>query len=322
MTVAANASQLPGPGQIFLDHVGHFVADVEAADAALRQAGFAPTPVSMQVNPDPAGGAPKPTGTGNVCAMFEAGYVEVLFKTADTPLGAEFDAARARYSGLHLVAFAIPDADAEHARLAAAGFAMQPVVRMQRPVDTETGDTETGDDIAAFEVVRLVPGQMPEGRIQVLRHKTEDTVWQPRWLTHPNGACALEALTIVVADVAEASNRFQRFTGRPHAPLDAKSIDGGQRIGLDRGVLELIDIQEWGKRWLDVTVPNRLVTSLPFMGASLPFMGECRIAVNGLTDLDRRVANGDLKQLRRDPRHLSVAFPPALGLGVWTFVAP
>ena len=52
------------------------------------RAGFAPTPVSVQVAPD--GG---PTGTGNVCAMMTRGYMEVLFKTADTPLGREFEAA-------------------------------------------------------------------------------------------------------------------------------------------------------------------------------------------------------------------------------------
>ena len=31
---------------------------------------------------------------------------------------------------------------------------------------------------------------MPEGRIQILTHRTESTVWQKRWLTHPNGALA------------------------------------------------------------------------------------------------------------------------------------
>ena len=63
-------------------------ATADAAGAALQRAGFAPTPVSVQVAPD--GG---PTGTGNVCAMMTRGYMEVLFKTADTPLGREFDAA-------------------------------------------------------------------------------------------------------------------------------------------------------------------------------------------------------------------------------------
>ena len=172
--------RLPAGEEIFLDHVAHFVPDVEAARAALVRAGFAPTPVSIQVNPDPAGGPPQPTGTGNITCMLEHGYLEVLFRTADTPLGREFDAALARYAGLHLAAFAVADAAATHARLADAGFRMQPLVDMRRPVATEAGE-----DVAAFSVVRLMPGEMPEGRIQALTHRTPDTVWQPRWLTHP-----------------------------------------------------------------------------------------------------------------------------------------
>src|SRR5690606_26685066 len=101
--------QLPVGGEIFLDHVGHFVRDPGAATRGLARAGFAPTPVSVQSNPDGT-----PTGTGNVTAMFARGYVEALFKTADTPLGQEFDAATARYPGLHLAAFAVADAEAEH----------------------------------------------------------------------------------------------------------------------------------------------------------------------------------------------------------------
>ena len=91
--------------------------------------------------------------------------------------------ALARYPGVHLAAFAVADAAAAHRRLGEAGFRMQPLVEMQRPV--ETGD---GPGTAAFTIARLAPGQMPEGRIQMLTHHTEDTVWQPRWLTHPNGA--------------------------------------------------------------------------------------------------------------------------------------
>src|SRR5712691_12221045 len=89
--------RLPVDGEIFVDHVAHFVADPESASRALARAGFAPTPISMQVNPDPAGGAPQPTGTGNVTAMFSRGYVEALFKTADTPLGRELDVALSDY---------------------------------------------------------------------------------------------------------------------------------------------------------------------------------------------------------------------------------
>src|SRR5436190_21756475 len=109
--------QLPLGEEIFLDHVGHFVADREAASHALMRCGFAPTPVSVQVNPDST-----LTGTGNVCAMFAHGYVEVLFKTADTPLAAEPDLSMARYPGVHPAAFAVADAGKTHARLGAAAL--------------------------------------------------------------------------------------------------------------------------------------------------------------------------------------------------------
>ena len=178
--------------------------DADAASRALARAGFAPTPVSVQSNPDGT-----PTGTGNVTAMFSRGYIEVLFKTADTPLGREFDLALAGHAGVHLAAFSVADAEGQHRRLTEAGFAMRPLVQFQRPVETVTGP-----GVAAFTVVRLERGAMAEGRIQMLAHRTEDTVWQPRWLTHPNGALGLVDLVVVCADVAEAAGRFARFTGR------------------------------------------------------------------------------------------------------------
>ena len=50
------------------------------------RAGFAPTPASVGVNPDRT-----PTGTGNITAMLEHGYIEVLFKSANTALAQELD---------------------------------------------------------------------------------------------------------------------------------------------------------------------------------------------------------------------------------------
>ncbi len=291
--------QLPHGNEVFLDHIGHFVADPQAATAALVRAGFAPAPISVQVTPEPGGGPPKLTGTGNVCAMLRAGYVEVLFKTADTPLGQEFEAARQRYGGLHLVAFAVADAAAHHVRLGNAGFAMQALVKMQRPVETANGP-----GTAAFDVVRVKPGAMPEGRVQMLLHRSEDTVWQPRWLDHPNGATGLRALTIVVADVEEAAARYARFTGRIGTP-----IDGGVRIDLDRGQIELISVSRWRQRWPNLAVP------------ALPFMGECTLDVASLATAERvwRAAGMDLVP---SDNGLSALFPEALGVGVWTFVAP
>ncbi len=131
---------------------------------------------------------------------------------------------------MHLEAFAVADAAATHARLAAAGFAMQPMAAMQRPVATATGE-----DIAAFSVVRLLPGQMPEGRIQALTHRTPHTVWQKRWLEHRNGAAALIDIVVAPANLTDAVGRFARFLGRR-----ARATPYGSAFHLDRGRVQLV----------------------------------------------------------------------------------
>src|SRR5258708_15859332 len=88
--------QLPILDEIFLDHVGHFVREPQSASRALARAGFAPTAVSIQVAPGPDG-ALRPTGTGNVTAMFARGYIEVLFEPPATPLGPHLEPPPAPY---------------------------------------------------------------------------------------------------------------------------------------------------------------------------------------------------------------------------------
>jgi len=287
--------QLPILEEIFLDHLAHFVPDVQAASHALARAGFAPTPVSIQVVPD-SDGTLRPTGTGNVTAMFSRGYAEVLFKTADTPLGRELEAALARYDGVHLVAFAVADATAAHRRLAATGFRVQPVVQMQRPVDTGGAP-----GIAAFTLARLEPGQMPEGRIQILTHRTEAMVWQPRWLSHANGAVALTSVIIAVGDLEDAAQRFARFTGRVAAPSPL-----GQTIELDRGRVQLLTPEAFARKLPDVPIP-----SLPFIGAY-----GIRVASLAVTlDLLKRAG----LRTRRGEQELVAIFPEELGRGAWLF---
>src|SRR4051794_11482782 len=199
--------QLPVGDEIFLDHVGHFVRDADAAARALVRCGFAPTPKSIQVNPVPDG-EPAPTGTGNITAMLVRGYMEVLFKTADTPLGQEFDRAFNRHEGVHLIACAVADAPKAHKRLSDAGFRMRALVDMERPVETPDGPGK-----AAFSVVRLTPGEMPEGRIQILTHRTEATVWQRRWVLDSNGGLPPASGVISGSGANRAARAFPRLTG-------------------------------------------------------------------------------------------------------------
>jgi hypothetical protein len=289
--------RLPVGDEIFLDHVAHFVADADNAARALAQAGFTTTPQSIQVNPDPGGGPPRPTGTGNVTAMLDRGYVEFLFKTADTPLAKQFDTAMARYRGLHLVAFAVANAAGTHARLATAGFALQPLVDMQRPVETPDGA-----GVAAFSIVRPQPGAMPEGRIQALTHRTEDTVWQERWLSHRNSAIALIDTVIVEPDVGDAAARFARFLAR------AAAFDRfGQSIALDRGRVQFLS-----SLMLAEALPGLEIPALPFICAY-------GIAVKSLAATAACLDAGSIAFTRRKGC-LVAAFPAALGDGCWAFV--
>jgi hypothetical protein len=288
--------QLPVGGEIFLDHVAHFVRDADTAWQALARCGFAPTPVSVQVSADPSGGQ-GPTGTGNVTAMFERGYTEVLFKTADTPLAREFDAMLAEHAGLHLAAFAVADAEAARRRLAASGFRVRDLVSMSRPVDTEAGLGK-----AAFTIARVEPGVMPEGRIQILTHHTEQTVWQKRWLSHPNSAIGLIDVVIAVADVEEAAHRFTRFTGRP-----AERTSGGAVLHLDRGGVYLVNYDRITER-----VPEVLITKLPFMvgyALRVQSLAAAETAVDGVGLEWHAFEEG-----------ITAAFPVELGQGAWFFV--
>ncbi|MGE0626570.1 MAG: VOC family protein [Hyphomicrobiaceae bacterium] len=296
-SLPASKRNLPIGAEVFLDHVGHFVPDPEAASAALTKAGFTPTPLSVQVNPDPDGGPPKLTGTGNTCVMLERGYLEFLFKTADTSLGREFDASAARYDGIHLAAFAIDDSRQQHERVAVSGFKVQPLVLMQRPVETEHGP-----GVAGFSIVRIVPGEMPEGRIQLLRHLTEDTVWQKRWLSHPNTAVALTSLTVVESDIGEAAGRFHRLLGGRAIPNE-----NGTVIELDRGTVEILSPGAWHARWPQLRVPAD------------PYMGQYGIAVRSLAEARSAIKAAGLVVLHDNPQSVAVRFPPEVGYGVWTF---
>lgn len=288
--------QLPRGEEIFLDHVAHFVRDSRAAAEFAMRAGFAPTPVSIQANPGPNGTSVL-TGTGNITTMMGRGYIEILFKTSESPLTREFDEGLAHHAGPHLIAFSVADARAASARLDVQGFRTAPLVALRRPVGTETGEAE-----AAFTVARVVQGEMREGRVQYLTHHTEDAVWQKRWLDQPNGANALVDVVVAVADVDEAAARYARFLGRGAIPTNI-----GRGIFLDRGGVQLVNAASFARLLPEVAIPP------------LPFIGLYGIRVGSLAATERVIRSGGLRVERRDLM-LAVPFPDALGQGAWAFV--
>ena len=194
--------QTAEPGSLVLDHVAHFVPDLDAAGRALEALGFVVTPTSEQSTQD------GPAGTANRCVMLEDGYLEFLAPVADTPHARRTREAMARYPGVHILALGTPAAAEEHARLERHSFAPLPQVDLERDVELE-GETRR----ARFAVVRVPPEAMPEGRVQFVEHRTPEYVWQPRWLAHANGVTALAAAFVVADDPSAVAARYARFTG-------------------------------------------------------------------------------------------------------------
>jgi len=191
--------QKPPAGDLFLDHVAHFVPDLGAAARLLESLGFVPTPESAHR----AQGAP--AGTSNRCLMFEEGYIEILAPTMDTPNAERVRAHMARYDGVHLACFGTPDARFEHGRLAAQGFEPEPLVDLQRSVD--------GGETVRFNVVYVPPGRMPEGRVQYVQQLTPEVIWKDSFVEHANGVTGLASVYVVADDPAEAAARWGRFSG-------------------------------------------------------------------------------------------------------------
>lgn len=221
------ASQSPSSGKLNIDHVAHFVPHIDAASAALEQAGFTLTPFSEQSHRLEPGGPLTPAGAGNRCVMLREGYLEFLTPTGDTAIAQQLRNSIQRYTGLHLIALGTVAPDADHARLAKNGFSPLPPVALQREIGTAEGS-----GTARFTVVRVPPGTMAEGRIQYCQQHTPELLWQPRWLEHRNHARGLAAVLICVADPQEAAQRYARYTGL------LAQVSGTQwRIDTQRGAL-------------------------------------------------------------------------------------
>ena len=136
----------------------------------------------------------------------------------------------------------------------------------------------------------------------MLTHHSEQTVWQPRWLSHPNSATALIDVVIAVSDVEEAAQRFSRFTGRAFT-----RTPGGALLDLDRGGVYLVSHDRASEKLPEVAF------------ASLPFMIGYAVRVNSLATAEAAVERADLEWRALDDG-IVACFPSELGEGAWFFV--
>ena len=233
-----------------LDHCGVAVSDLDRGRDAYARLGFQLTARSFHSGSRTAGGPVEPWGSGNHCAMFREGYLEIIGLT-DASMYSSVKTMVERYEGLHIVAVGCGSADAAYAEFQKAGAPVEAPRALERDAAFGPGDRETRR--AKFRNMYVDRDKVTEGRFIFIEHVTRDVLWQPHLLDHPNGALGLDAIYFVVADPEATAKKF--------APLFSERIErypGVVKMTLDRGAFWLTQEKAWRER-----VPGSFVPPVP-----------------------------------------------------------
>ncbi|GAA1553400.1 VOC family protein [Actinomadura kijaniata] len=179
-----------------IHHAGILTSDLDGLERAYLSFGLTLSPRSRHLLNERPDEPPVPGCTANRCALFGDAYIELLgIVDATAPDPWHTRAMADEYEGFRLLNLETGDAEAADEALTGAGLRTSGVLDLERDVDTADG-TRT----MRARAVHIDPSSTPEGHIGVAQHLTRQYVHQPRYLDHPNGARALEAVLIVVDD--------------------------------------------------------------------------------------------------------------------------
>lgn len=221
---------------LVLDHVAVVIPDLARAGKTYERLGFRLTPQSSHKGPLKPGGPLEPFGSGNHCAMFTEGYLELLGITDPNRYTGEVTPLLQRYAGLHLVALGCRDA-----RQAARDLGQRLGAELGvRELGRDVPQAEGGTKPAVFRIVSLPAGTFPEAKLFLIEHATPEALWQRALLDQPNGVTGLAGAVLCVASPAETRQRLSRILGRE---------DAGGRFALARGTLEVIDRRGFSDRY-------------------------------------------------------------------------
>lgn len=214
-------------------HMGIVVRDLDALERTYESLGFTLSPRSRHLLNERPGEPPVPGCTANRCALFGGAYIELLgIVDESAPDPWHTKAMVDEYEGFKLLNFDTGDAEASDLLLTGAGLRTSGVLDLERDVDTEDG-TRT----MRARAVHLDPRSTPEGYVGIAQHLTREYVHQPRYLRHPNGARALDAVLIVVDDA-----EFDAVVSRYATVLAASPVRRGPLSVLEmkEGRLEIV----------------------------------------------------------------------------------
>lgn len=227
--------------QVTLDHVGVAIRDLERGRIAYERLGFRLTSRSIHRG-SPSPGAPViPFGSGNHCAMFGDGYLEVVGVT-DPAVFSNIRSMVARYEGAHIVAFGVDSADETHRTLSARGIPIEPARDLQR--DAAYGPQGEDTRLAAFRNMYFDQARYPEARLLYIEHLTRDVLWQPHLLDHPNGTVALRDIFLCVEEAHGVAAQY----GTLFDTAPVRIADDEWRITLARGSVWIASPAAWARR--------------------------------------------------------------------------
>jgi hypothetical protein len=260
-----------------LDHVGLCAQDPAPLWAAWERLGFCLSPVAQQSGRRRPDLPVEPFGSGNRCAFLRHGYVELLGILDGSLFANAVDRFIERYTGMHILALGMDDAEANLARLRQGGLEIPGVAWLQRPV-------EPGGPTARF--ARLPFPDAPEGRVQLVQHLTPELVWDARWMGHRNGAEVLESAILVSAEPAGTMARLVRLAGVPAEPDPVAGfrlrLPGAARAAGPESPAMETRIRVLPPAALDRVLPGVAVPALPFMAGMVIRTGDAGAAARAL----------------------------------------
>jgi catechol 2,3-dioxygenase-like lactoylglutathione lyase family enzyme len=239
--------------ELTLDHVALVVSDLDRASEIYSRMGFTLSPRSShkgRLEPD---GPVEPWGTGNHCAMFATGYLEILGITDKERHSEHVQVLLDEYEGLHLIALGCAEAEAEADNIRhRLGKGAEPYT-VSRDVPMTDGSSKQ----ATFNILQLPDESFPEADLFLIEHRNKDVIWQPDMLSQPNGVVGL-------SEVIVCSDDIQDTAGRLSAALGISPTGGNDTLvfELARGTIKIITPDALGVLCVDIQPPK-----LPWVAA-------------------------------------------------------
>lgn len=183
------------------DHLVVMLRDeLEARAPAYVQAGYTLSDLSVHN-----------LGSANRLIVLDSAYIELLGWPAGEPPRRKEIADQP--IGLDALVFRSEHAQEDQLRLQRAGLDVQPVGRLERPIEFHG---EPG--VARFDTVRFNTQPVPGLRMYLCRHLTPQYVWDAPLMRHANGAAKLEEIDIAAPDPASAAGALSAVTGATATP--------------------------------------------------------------------------------------------------------